>query len=263
MERPSFEAFENQDHTPLNADLVPAIPYEDMTRTHIMELENRPDVIVRLSPSESPDDDLDEQIESARGDLVMCDRLLEELTNKYDIQVVPHRHIIGSMPDDPNQMATYTITDRVFGTTLDESIQKPTPILGEEELTKHFLGLIRYHVDIRAHGGPYLSDIVTNNSQFMYGNTMADPEDRIYLTDIEPFIDEYNAEHPDRTMRDTLERCMGTLAYCIAKAESLSGYELKAVKEAYMEQLGEMIRETNEYYSYIQGIARSLEQANA
>jgi hypothetical protein len=230
--------------------------------TKTTPLENRSDVIVRVNKWGRVDDDIGEKVDDLHDGLVFADQLFDELANQYGIPVVKHRYVIGHSPDNPGIMASYTVTDRVFGVPMEEAIDRSGPVIGVEEVTQHFLALINYHAEVKAKGGPYLADISRNNSQFMYGRTVADSTDQIYLVDIDPIIRKYIPEAPTPESTETFERSLAMIAHSISMAEDVSGYDLKAAKLAYLEKLGEVPQESM-YHSYVEALVHSLEDANA
>ncbi len=233
-EHPQPEPFSNQDHTPFSPDerLTPALSYEQMTHTHLLEWEHRPDVIVRVAPwsKEWTGDRMASMVQEG-------ERLFSELTAKYGIAVVPHRNVISGSPDNPEVPTLYTITDRVIGDGLDDELGKPEPGICVEELALHFDGLIRYHAGVMRSGGRYLSDVGRANSQYMYGHTSNDPANRIYLTDIDVITRLYPlTERTEKEVRD-MSRSLGGLATSIMNAEQATGYDLTAIIEAFAAQI--------------------------
>lgn len=242
--------FQNQDSSPFLSQLEPLIPYERMTKAHIMQLESRPDKVVRVSLRDNVDHNPKRETTWLLDLLKTGDQLLDTLTNQYGIAVVKHAHILGPSPDDPNRITPYTVTDRVLGDTLRDELEKELPSTSQQEVAGLYSGLIDYHHDVLTNGGTYLSDISRNNTQYMVGPTAEDPVSRIYLTDVDPITRDYDPKNPTDKQRRDINRSIGTLAGCIDKAAQLTGWDFTEIIEKYFDAL-DVVPEGSEFRHWV------------
>lgn len=258
--RPRPEPFQNQDSSPFRDELKPARPYEHMTINHIMELQARPDKIVRVSLRNNKGaEDTHQWVEFLAEQLIESDRLFKELTKSYDIQVVPHQHVIAGSPDDPRRVTAYTVADRVLGDSFRSELEKSPPGVTQAEVEHLYHSLIAYHANILEHGGTYLSDVTRNNAQYMYGHTAEDPAQRIYLVDIDAMYRKYPVHDPTAAESRDLHRNIATLAGCITKAEEVTGWDFSSTKVEYLERL-DVVPLESEFRNYVDSLKESMEK---
>lgn len=258
--RHGLEPFQDQDSSPFKGELTPILPYEHMTINYIMELVALPDKVVRVSLRNNKNaENTRYQADYLVGQLGESDKLLEELTDKYGINVVPHKHILAGSPDDPKRVTAYTVADRVLGESFRTEIEKKPPNVTQIDVESLYRGLTAYHLNILKDGGTYLSDITRNNAQYMYGHTSSDLMPRIYLIDIDPMMRTYTIDNPTSAQSRDLHRSIGALAGCITKAEEVSGWDLSLLKAEYLQSL-DVVPPESEFRHYIDDLRASKEK---
>ncbi len=259
-ERETPKPFSNQDHTPFrkNIELAPAIPYEEMTHTHIMESGDYPNVIFRISRRERPDDP-EWNTGDIQEELQLGEKLFTELSSKYGIQVVHHHFVIGGAPDDPTTPTVYTIADKIIGNKLGDTLTKQDVAQQPTNPTQLFDRLIQYHADVMAMGGKYLSDVTRGVDQYMFGHTAKDPRDQIYLTDIDPIIRSYTPEEPTEKQARDMDRSLDELARMILTTERLSGLDMRSTKLDFIERIDlSKVKIDSQFRQHIDELSQSL-----
>lgn len=116
-----------------------------------------------------------------------AEELFHELSQKYGISVLPYKIIVGPS-SQYDGAATYLATDRVHGLTIDRAMEIPLEQREKirDAMEDATIGIINMYLEKYEHGGPYLDDLKL--SQFMFGHTATDSQDKLYLIDLDPFI---------------------------------------------------------------------------
>jgi hypothetical protein len=112
---------------------------------------------------------------------------------------IPKNETLGELIEE-DRPVIYEASDRILGDELDLALVNKDPRVSAAKLGQHYGGLLSYMKSVYQEGGFYLSDITRNNQQAMLGHTADDPEDKIYLVDLEPLLAKFHPsemDHPD------------------------------------------------------------------
>lgn len=147
----------------------------------ITQVKSNPEKIVRKWSPEDNNETLDESTTTIK----IAKELTSELHDKYGIQIPDYEIVIGS--DNKNLTpVVYIVTDRIHGTNL-RNIDENKVNLDDLDLDGHFSSIFNYVSDKYLNGGNFLLDI-ESSAQYMYGHTSSDPNDKIYLVDLDPLF---------------------------------------------------------------------------
>ena len=196
--------------------------------TQVERYRNRPDKFVRetrpMHRGETYPDSLEAAFEIRDQHLM---RLAELGVN------IPANEVIGIEVVDGKEVA-YEVADQILGDELDLALANKDPRLDMVDLNAHYAGLLGYMKEVHAKGGFFLSDITRNNQQCMLGHTASDLEDKIYLIDLEPLMEEFHADQPNHPNNEYYFRSLSLLEDTVKLAGAMGQdveHTLEAVRE--------------------------------
>lgn len=140
-------------------------------------LESRPDLFIRRRNIEHPN------TEHAKWSADQFDKL-----RSTGVKVPNFRTVVG---EDSQGKAEFIIADRVFGDPLDSLVAAKAD-LPQEAVDRTFKGLLTYLRKGQLAEEPVLWDLALR--QFMYGHTLGEASDDIYLVDIDPTFRKVDGE---------------------------------------------------------------------
>lgn len=165
--------------------------------TYFAELKNDPEKIIRQTPlgafdfnhedylpSKTETSKTEEEITHERiAGVAKANELLGELRSRYAIKMPLIGFVVGK--DQNGSPAVFTVAERIHGEVLPKKDFSPEEISAiAEKLESVYISLLKYFWDKYKTQEPYLSD-VARNRQFMYGNTKHDPQNDIYMVDMD------------------------------------------------------------------------------
>ncbi len=188
----------------------------------VAALEKRPDLFVRETRSYSRGEQFPGDIEAA---LAFRD---VELSRLAELGInIPGNHTLGVTEKDGRAVAVES-SDRILGDELDLALCNKDSKLSSASLTQHYRGLVAYMKESYQNGGFFLSDITRNNQQSMLGHTASDQEDRIYLIDLEPVVENFHKDELDHANNEHFFRSLDLLESTV-KFASTFGQDVEAV----------------------------------
>lgn len=181
---------ESQNNLPFKDDLKPhsfntIFPYE-----HIRELQGNPAKLVRLEQSRKIGKE--EQLQDRLEKFGIAKKLLAEIQNDYGIEVPTFDFVVARNPEE-GRPEIYTVYDKIEGICIGDDLHEIAGRVPQSEIEKVCISLINYFSDKYKKGGYFLSDIVLVD-QFVYGHKYGEKINKMYLIDVEPLFDYYNAD---------------------------------------------------------------------
>ncbi len=187
--------------------------------------------------------------------------LTHELSTKYGIHI-PSYDIVQAPDAELNQPVVYIVTDRIHGHNItDKSI--PTEVVKEnfKKFENFYSSLISYVGDMYIFGGKKLIDI--NPHQFMLGHTAQNPDDNIYLVDLDPWSTLIEPNGTNKEHEDMIFSTFRTTYECMKATEDKAGELLTTARENLLKILQAIPSSSrNGYYTKsIQPILEDLQKA--
>ncbi len=146
---------------------------------------------------------------------------------------IPANEAIGLESKDGKEVA-YEAADQILGLELDLALVNKDERLAAMDLNAHYAGLLGYMKEVYEKGGFFLSDITRNNQQSMLGHTANDLEDKVYLIDLEPLMEEFHADQPDHPNNEYYFRSLSLLEDTVKFAHTF-GQDVDTTLEAVRE----------------------------
>jgi len=174
------ENFFEQNNQPFYKRLVRSnIPEEYDEEKRFYELVDNPDKIVRTEELASLEESY-EGVDPVRL-VEIGSELYEELERDYGI-LAPVEFIIGE--NENGERVVYSIVDRVYGDNLETTEPTEGAI---EEMEMLYVSISKYYLSKSQKEENHLADL-NNASQYMRGKIKGDEQPRIYLTDVDLYI---------------------------------------------------------------------------
>lgn len=233
--------------------------HSDYEKSLIQRIKNRPHKVVRIESGFYDTHSFDElhgQIQSTQYEYLENARILQKLQEQYNVPVPDFDIVIGS--GEGQQVTYYTVVDRIYGADLEYHAIKPREEKRLEKLVDALYSSIgQYFWDVYREGGWYLTDLVRDNSQFVYGRKNGERGKRIYFVDVEPRLEYLNPEDP-RTHLDLFNFTFNWLWELTKGMEVQLGSKLRLTRCKLLD-FANTISPAHEYYSFIQTTKEEIE----
>lgn len=233
--------------------------HSDYEKTQILRIRNRPHKVVRIESGvydPRPLADLHGQIQWTQYEYMENKKILQKLRNQYNIPVPDFEIVIG--PGEEPRVTYYTVVDRIYGNNLEYGAIKPREKKRVGKLIDALYSSIgQYFWDVYLEGGWYLTDLVRDNSQFVYGRKSGEKKKRLYLVDIEPRLEYLNPEDP-RTHLSLFIFAFNWLWELTKGMEARLGSELVMTRRKLLD-FANTISPNHEHYSFVQTMREELE----
>ncbi|QQG44652.1 MAG: hypothetical protein HYW86_01940 [Candidatus Roizmanbacteria bacterium] len=246
--------------TPFKYPLLDTDFYADSTE--IKRLKHFPHKVVRITEGtydNRPLGSLKNQLKSTQYEYIEGRKILQRLNDHYHIPVPDFDIVIGSGNDQ--QVTYYTIVDKISGKDLEYCSIKPREMKHVKKLVDELYGSIaQYLWDTYQEGGWYLSDLVKDDSQLVYGKKKGEKQKRIYFVDIEPRL-EYLDLQDSRTHTQVLILAFNWLYEMIKSREYEFGSKLRHARQTLL-NFANTVSPFNEYFPDVQMVKEELERGN-
>lgn len=189
-------------------------------------------------------------------------KLIHELFTKYGIHTLPY-DIVQAPDIELNQPAVYIVTDRVYGHNIADKNIPPEIVKDNiQDFENFYTSLVSYVGNIYVNGGSMLTDI--DPHQFMLGHTAENPDDNIYLVDLDPWSAVIEPLGKNKEQEDMIFSIFHTTYECMKITEEKAGVKLTAPRENLLKRLQKIPEgsKSGYYTRSIQPILEDLQEAS-
>ncbi len=187
--------------------------------------------------------------------------LTHELSAKYGIRI-PSYDIVQAPDTELNEPVVYIVTDRIHGHNItDKSIPSEAVKENFQKFENFYSSLISYMGDTYVNGGKMLTDI--DPHQFMLGHTAQNPEDNIYLVDLDPWSTIIEPNGTNKEPEEMIFSTFRTTYECMKATEEKAGERLPTARQNLLTRLQAIPSSSHKgyYAKSIQPILEDLQKA--